>query len=307
MYFSFSRRSQKIKTHIEGARVLLTILPLTFITSFSALADGVPGTVSTDLFDSTQGTTIIGQSINSDTPAISAFSTTGTFENGHVLMTNGAIDSISFIEFDTATDAEIRGVRLFARNDGAAFGFRRAMNNFRLLADRDGDGSYEFEVVNSAITVNYANQANNIATDPNNLDLTIMSSEVVRSRLWRLEVSQGTNIQPFEGARLVELDAIAASCDIVPGVSTDDVFDISQGTTVVNHDTIEAPENALSTCSGFENGHALMRNGGIGSVSFINYVTPIAVSIEGIRLFAHNDGAVNAFRRAMNNFRLLAD
>ena len=65
-------------------------------------------------------------------------------------------------------------------------------------------------VVESAINVDYATQANNVATDPSNLDLSLMAGTIVTSQNWRIEVTQGTDIQPFEGVRLVEVDAIVA-------------------------------------------------------------------------------------------------
>ena len=174
-----------------------------------ARADIVPGTSSTDLFDSTQGTIVVSSDAIID--PINAFRTSGGFEDGHTLMRNGGIGSVSFINFDTLAAVSIKGVRLFAHNDGAALGFRRAMSHFKLLADTDGDTIFETLVVDTAININYAIQPNNNATDPTNLDLTLPTGGPVTARHWRLEVTQGTNVQPFEGARLVELDGPAGA------------------------------------------------------------------------------------------------
>ena len=286
------------------------LLSSSLIISSNVLADIVPGTVSTDLFDSTNGTIVTASDVISTTEDINAFRTSGGFEDGHVLMRKGGLGSESFIDFETTAEVAIKGVRLFAHNDGVSFSFRRAMSRFQLFADLDGDGVYETQAVDTDINVDYATQPGNQASAPTNLDLTLLTSNVVQAKHWRLIVTQGTNIGQFEGARLVEVDAIAAntpSCDIVPGISTDDVFDVSNGTIVVDDDVIVDPQNVFSTCNGFENGHTLMRDGGLNSTSFINFRTPQAVSIKGIRLFAHNDGVRNSFRRALNNFRLLAD
>lgn len=180
-------------------------------------ADIVPGTVSTDPFDSTQGTVVV----NDDTiiDPINAFRTSGGFEDGHTLMRNGGLNSLSFIEFDTAAPVSIVGVRLFAHND-LPYVLRRAMSHFTLLADTDSDTIFETLVVDVDINPNYWFQPGNIAADISNLDLTLPTAGIVKSQHWRLEVTQGTDVQPFEGARLVELDAIPplpVDIDIKPG------------------------------------------------------------------------------------------
>ena len=110
---------------------------------------------------------------------------------------------------------------------------------------------------------------------------------------------------PLFAATLL-LAANLSSADGVPGTVSTDAFDSTSGTIVLAHDTIVDPINCFSTSGGFEGGHTLMRNGGLNSVSFINFQTGGAVSISGVRLFAHNDGAANIFSRAMNRLRLLA-
>jgi hypothetical protein len=196
-----------------------------------AVAEIVPGTVSTDPFDSTQGTVVVNHDTIID--PINAFRTSGGFEDGHTLMRNGGLNSVSFIEFDTASPVSIVGVRLFAHNDLPDY-FRRAMNHFKLLADTDNDSVFETVVVDVVIDPWYGNQPGNNATDISNLDLTLNAPGVVRSRHWRLEVTQGTDFQPYEGARLVELDAIAAptelvDIDIKPGSDPNSINLKSQG------------------------------------------------------------------------------
>ena len=211
-------KESKMKSLIKlGAAISGVVLSLATIKV--AKADIVPGTVSTDAFDSTQGTVIM----NDDTiiDPINAFRTSGGFEDGHTLMRNGGLGSISFIEFATASPITIGGVRLFAHNDGEYFGFRRAMSNFSLLADTNSDSVFETVVANRNINPNYALQTGNNAALSEDLDLTIPSLVGnITAQSWRLEVTQGTDIQPFEGARLVELDALPPIPTSVPEPSS---------------------------------------------------------------------------------------
>jgi hypothetical protein len=127
-------------------------------------------------------------------------------------MRNGGLDSVSFIDFETPRPVRIEGVRHFAHNDGVSFNFRRAMNHFRLFADLDADGMAETLVIDEAIESDYELEPGNSATDPTNLDLALFTAMPVRAQVWRLEVTQGSDEQPFEGARLVELDALGPAC-----------------------------------------------------------------------------------------------
>ncbi len=182
-----------------------TVITL-FFSAFS-LADGNPNTVSSDLFDLSQGTVVV----NSDAFATpeSTFSPTGPFEGGHTLMRTGNPGDSSFIEFRTSGRVSIEGFRLFAGSDSGA-GTRRAMSNFRLLADLDNNGSYETVVYDEPISATYSLQPGNAATLAEQLDLTVMLPAVVSSQNWRLETIQAS-AGAFSEVRLIELDAIAAS------------------------------------------------------------------------------------------------
>lgn len=89
--------------------------------------------------------------------------------------------------------------------------------------------------------------------------------------------------------------------------SSSDPFDSTQGTLVLASDAIVDPINAFRTSGGFENGNTLMRNGGPGSMSFIEFATPYPATIQGIRLFAHNDSDTCCLRRTLSGFALFAD
>lgn len=186
----------------------------------AALGDIVPGTVSTDPFDSTLGTVVVAHDTIVD--PINVFRTTGGFENGHTLMRNGGLNSVSFINFDTAAPVSIIGVRLFAHDErwwcwGSYCTYRRAINHFKLLADLDGDAFFETTVVDTTINPDYSAQPGNNATDPHFLDLSV-SIAPVKAQHWRFETTQGSDLQPYEGARIVELDAIPTPDDDGDGV-----------------------------------------------------------------------------------------
>jgi len=157
-------RRQVLRSAITVVVTTVVFVVFCFPNEQTAVADIVPGTVSSDPFDSTQGTVVV----NDDTiiDPINAFRTSGGFEDGHTLMRNGGLNSLSFIEFDTASPVSIVGVRLFALNEGLFYGFRRAMNHFRLLADTDNDAAFETVVVDIAINPDYQYQPGNNATDP---------------------------------------------------------------------------------------------------------------------------------------------
>ncbi len=195
-----------------------SLLSVCFVPGFQvALADQNTGTVGDDPFDSTQGTTVTRHNTLID--PINAFRQSGgdlgiAIEGGHAFMGLGT----SFIEFETASDVSIDGVRLFAFSDGAATNFRRSFNNFTLLADTDDDGVYETTVTDTAINSNYDMQTGNVSTDTADLngfditylDLTLMAASTVTSQKWRLETVSSS---PSSGSepRLVELDAIPAA------------------------------------------------------------------------------------------------
>lgn len=162
---------------------------------------------SIDLFDATQGTVILADDTIID--PINAFRTGGGFEDGHTLMRNGGLGSVSFIEFQSGTSVSLEGIRLLASNDEAGCCLRRAMSGFALLADTDGDGTFETSVFDVSIDPVYSLEPKNLPfPGPGQLDMTLLSAVPVIAQRWRMEITQGSDIQPFEGARVIELDAI---------------------------------------------------------------------------------------------------
>ena len=175
--------------------------------------------VSTDPFDSTQGNVVLASDAIID--PINAFRINGGFEDGNTLMRNGGIGSISFIEFETPSAVTIRGVRLFAHNDSDACCLRRSLSGFKLLADTSPGGGFETTAVDVAIDPDYGAQAGNQALDSSNLEIELLAAGPVTARRWRLEVTQGTSVGEFEGARVVEVDAIPALDTDLDGVVDD--------------------------------------------------------------------------------------
>lgn len=214
-----------------------------------AVADILPGTRSDDAFDSTSGTMITADDTIVD--PINSFRTSGGFENGHTLMRNGGLNSVSFIQFQTPTAVSISGIRMFAQNDGAVNGFRRAMNRFRLLADTDSNGTYETVMIDEPVNPDYSTEPGNVSGISAGLDLTRLAATVTSQR-WRLEVTQGTNVQPFEGARVVEVDAVvltdvAASLSAPASVTPGTNFSVT--TTVANVGSLPAYSTSLNVAT----------------------------------------------------------
>lgn len=173
---------------------------------FAAPADDFPDVSGTDVFDVSNGTVVVSHDTIID--PVNAFSTSGGFENGHTLMRNGGVGSLSFINFDTPEFVTVSGVRLSAKNDQAECCQRRSLSKFSLLADVDSDGEFETLVAESSIDISYENQPGNEAIEPGNLILNLRGESAVTSKHWRIETIQGSDLQPFEGARIVEVDAI---------------------------------------------------------------------------------------------------
>lgn len=159
-----------------------------------------------DAFDASNGTEVISH--NAIIDPINVFRTSGGFEDGHTLMSSPAPGSESFIEFRTANRVALSGVRLFAQSDPADCCQRRSMSGFTLLADTDGDGTYETTFIDTDISTDYVNQPDNESASIGELILTLKSTDVVTSRNWRLVVDQEMNQDTIGGVRLVELDAI---------------------------------------------------------------------------------------------------
>jgi|GEM_PF-1903237 len=90
--------------------------------------------------------------------------------------------------------------------------------------------------------------------------------------------------------------------------STEDVFDVAQGSTITAFTPgIFAPEAVFGANAGrAEPDSAFCPDVGQGNSSFIELQTADRIALNGIRLYAKNDGGT-VFRRAMSAFRLLAD
>ncbi|MFG0286242.1 MAG: GC-type dockerin domain-anchored protein, partial [Phycisphaerales bacterium JB039] len=136
-----------------------------------------------------------------------------------------SLGGICFIEVDT-DPVTLGAARLYAKNDGVAAFFRRAMQGFKLLADTDGDGVFETTLVDKQIDPDYDLEPDNLATQSEFLELAFEFAPVTSSA-WRLEFEQGASVPPFEGMRIIEVDGFPADacypdCD---GSGTLDFFD----------------------------------------------------------------------------------
>ena len=111
----------------------------------------------------------------------------------------------------TTAPLTLAGITLFAGNDGAAFGFRRAMSAFRFYADTDNDGSYERLLVNQAINIDYNSGQAGVVATASGMAMTFQFAGDVTSSRWQYEVFQGGEVGIFEGVRVQEIDAILSS------------------------------------------------------------------------------------------------
>ena len=149
-------------------------------------------------------------------------------EPGTCFFPDIGLGGVGFVEVRTTSPAALTGVRLYAKNDGTLNFNRRAMRAFRVFADTDNNGTFETQVVNVAIDVSYTNEPNNLATQPEFLELAFSFASTTAAA-WRFEFEQGVLIPPFEGMRVIEVDGFAAACyadcDTSTGVGVLDIFD----------------------------------------------------------------------------------
>jgi hypothetical protein len=174
--------------------------------------------VSTDPFDTARGSVVTGFSPGTIDPTNTFHVPPDGCDVSETAMPDVNLGGVTFIEFRTLSSVTVRGVRVFAANDvpglphrkGRSNSSRRGMSQFRLLADRDGNGSFETVAADAAINPNYSEEPANQGTRMDLLDLTILNlgGAEVTARRWRLEVRQGSNLLPFEGVRILEVDGL---------------------------------------------------------------------------------------------------
>ena len=158
-----------------------------------------------------------GGAVSAETPGIVPSGDAGIGANpggpepGTCFFPDIGIGNVGFLETTTTSPVTLKSVRLYGKNDGSAAFFRRAMSGFSLLADTDGNGSFETTVVSATINPDYDNEPANLATQTEYLELEFNFGLVTSSR-WRMEFTQGAQIGIFEGIRLIEVDGISGVC-----------------------------------------------------------------------------------------------
>lgn len=188
-----------------------------------ALADANPNARSTDVFDTANGAVVTGSSPGSACQANVITIDGPCVEPGHAFFADGALNSIGFVNFRTVAPVQLTSVRMFAGSDGAANGNRRAMNRFRVLADTNGDGTFETVAVDQAVDPDYSMIPGDADPLQNQFDLTVALATPITSRDWQLEVTQGVDQAQFDGVRVIELDGIGVlqlSASGVPATDT---------------------------------------------------------------------------------------
>lgn len=113
-------------------------------------------------------------------------------------------------DVETTVTVTATAFRLRAAHDDGATLFRRALNGFRLDADRDGDGDFETLVLERTIPTDYARVPGNVSrANVTELDLTIRFSPIT-ARRWRFTATQGLSTgSDFDGPRIREIELYA--------------------------------------------------------------------------------------------------
>ena len=169
---------------------------------------------TSDALDSAQGTLVTNFTAGiGPAPTAAIGANPGGPEPGTCFCPNVGVGNYSFVEVLTASAVTLSSARLYGKNDGAANAYRRAMSGFRLMADTDANGTFETTVVNATIATNYALQAPNLALTTEYLEL-LFTFAPTSAAAWRMEFVQGTSVGIYEGARVIEVDGIAAPCPL---------------------------------------------------------------------------------------------
>ncbi|HPF38437.1 MAG TPA: hypothetical protein PK093_07315 [Phycisphaerae bacterium] len=196
-----ANRASAFRT-LTGAAALL-------LATTSAFGQFTVAPSPTDPLDVSKGAIVVNSTVGFEPGPEAAFGADlGGGEPGNTFAPNLGAGESSFIEVQTTRPTRLSGVRIYARNDGPGFSFRRSMSAFRLLADTDGDGAFETIVVNAPINVDYGGQAGNLATPDNTLELEFAFAPVIAEH-WRVEFEQSVNAGPFSGVRIIEVDGVA--------------------------------------------------------------------------------------------------
>ena len=266
---------------------------LIYLLSPIALADPLPGVVSTDAFDETQGAQL-AECVTTPTVGWSAPSSCpeNSFADDREC---GPEDGVGFwTDMGNTSDAACEeltlpypiclvGVRVFAFHDTDAF-LNRSMRDLRVYADPYGSN---IEFVGSPIAVPYGNQSGNTAAQSYQLDLTL-SGPPITADTWRFEVIQNVEANsPYNGVRVVEIDAIP--CADADGDGLDGSIDCDDLDPTVGAGTPEVCNGLDDDCDGEvdeEGGsdwYADMDEDGYGDGPATSYCTPPAgwVAVDG--------------------------
>ncbi len=172
-----------------------------------ALAQWAEPPIFDDPLDVASGSFVLDATPNINPGPDPAFGANlGGPEPGTCFFPDVGLGNIAYIELATP-QTTLSGINVYAKNDGSSFSFRRAMQRFTLLADTDGDGSFETVAVEQQIDPDYDADPNNQALSAEYLELHLTFAAVTAST-WRCEFEQGAAIGSFEGIRIIEVDGV---------------------------------------------------------------------------------------------------
>jgi hypothetical protein len=212
MRANVARAVERAKSAGGSAMQKLLSACVVALASLSARAQFTTPPSSADLLDVLQGTAVTGSTPGiAPAPGACIGLNSGGPEPGTCFCPDVGVGNFSYVEVATTASVALSSARLYGKNDGSAAAFRRGMGGFRLLADTDGNGSFETTAIDVTINPDYDNEPANVAVQSEYLELPLTFPAVSAAK-WRMEFVQGTQIGAFEGVRVIEFDAFGSAC-----------------------------------------------------------------------------------------------
>ncbi len=201
-----------------------------------------------------------------------------------------------FVEWSTPSPIDLKQIRLYAAGDGSFFNNEREFDRFNLLA-RTGTNYETVLTFTPTHPYSFVDASNQLVLDTN--------FPAVTASDFRAEFVQYDGHRGFDGPRIIELDGFGT---VLP--STNDLFDISQGTQILTNSPIRSSSDAAnmlgaSIGDSSENIYTYFSDDmPTGTVHSIEWQTMSPVLLKSIRLFAAGDGVVYQNQREFDRFTL---
>ncbi len=261
---------------------------------------------NSDLWDVTNGITITATSqIRPDYYPSDMFGTSFSQEAGHLifddLQTNGFVH---FIEWRTPNPVRLSSFNLFAGGDGPLYNNQREFEQF-VLKGKLNEADPFVTIYTFTPTHPYT------FLDPTTAAIISAAIAPIDAKYFRAEFVQREGGLGFDGPRIVELDGFGTV--ILPSIpqSHTDLFDVSQGASVLATSGVRfgflADSMFGSDTASEENGSTIFSDGHTnGFRHFTEWKTAQPVDLTSIALFAAGDGDQYNNEREFQEFVLRA-